>query len=302
LAEMYSRTNVIALSFAKEVGMVNEFVTSQQPPSPLYHYTSAGSLIEILKSRVLWASSIHCTNDSSEYVHAFRLTRELCADRNVIPADFAQAILASLDGDYRSVEMESKFVACFSKIGDLLSQWRAYGGSGSGFSIGFEPEALLRIAERNKCLLLPCLYTRTEQTSAVQQLLRSMVEAYKLQPEGKSVSNRFGNSFVHSLKDLAASFKHHSFAEEREWRLVTSTLPSAGEHVSFRPGNSLLTPYVHLSLADDGERLPISHAVVGPTPRPEYSRYTLIDAFATYCCIARPQQIEKSASPFRGWW
>lgn len=221
----------LLLSFAdEELRMTNDFVTSQTPLSELYHYTSAGSLIQILQSRVLWASSIHCMNDSSEYAYAFRLTRELCADRNVISPNFADAILASLDGDYRDVELGSKFIACFSEKGDLLSQWRAYGGSGPGFSIGFEAESLLRIAERNGCLLLRCIYNREEQSSAVLGLLRRMKETYRIRSDSH-VSIRFGNSFVRALKDLAASFKHPSFEEEREWRIVFAV----GTPVTKRP-------------------------------------------------------------------
>lgn len=197
--------------------------------------------------------------------------------------------------------MGSKFIACFSEKGDLLSQWRAYGGSGPGFSIGFEAESLLRIVERNGCLLLRCIYNREEQSSAVLGLLRRMKETYRIRSDSR-VSIRFGNSFVRALKDIAASFKHPSFEEEREWRIVTSSLPSAGEHIKFRAGISLLIPYMHLGLADEGEGLPISHAFVGPTARPEYSKYTLVDALATYDCVAPLEQIRTSESPFCGWW
>jgi hypothetical protein len=35
-------------------------------------------------------------------------------------------------------------IVSFCENGDLLSQWRAYGAKGSGYSLGFEPSALTR--------------------------------------------------------------------------------------------------------------------------------------------------------------
>ena len=278
------------------------FVKSQTPSTALYHYTSARSISEILDSRVLWASSVHCMNDAEEYIYAFTLTRELCARPDIIPPHMAAAILQSLDNDYRGVEMLSKFITSFSEDGDLLSQWRAYTGGGPGFSLGFEPEGLLTIAERNECLLLKCIYGRDDQVAAVQDLLYQIIDHYCIDPSSGCLPPRFGNSFVRALKDLAAAFKDPSFIEEREWRLVTPSLPSAGEHVHFRPGISLLIPYVHVRIADECEPIPISSAIVGPTVRPELSRLTLLDAFATYGCTAISESVINSKSPYRGWW
>lgn len=275
----------------------------QAPTMPLFHYTTAAGLAAILRQGKLWASSVHCTNDAEEFVYGFSLTRDLCANPEVIPASFGHAILAMLNGGLKGFEMQSRFVASFSEDGDLLSQWRAYSGNGPGFSIGFNPEDLLGIAARNGCSLLRCVYGPTEQAEAVKELFRREVAAATSldASAGSLVPDGFAVEFLFALRDLAATFKHRSFAAECEWRLVTPSIPSAGSHIHFRAGTSLLIPYVELELASEAGALPISHAFVGPTPLAEASRISLVDALATYRCTAGANDVAISASPFRSW-
>jgi hypothetical protein len=46
------------------------------------------------------------------------------------------------------------FVFCLSVRGDLLSQWRAYGEPGNGYSIGFDAPALDEIIRRREGMQL----------------------------------------------------------------------------------------------------------------------------------------------------
>ena len=56
-----------------------------------------------------------------------------------------------------------------------------------------------------------------------------------------------------------AAIKHPTFAEEQEWRLL-STSWGASESLRFRPGSAGLVPYVEVSLPDDA----VAHVIVGP--------------------------------------
>ncbi|WP_346867458.1 DUF2971 domain-containing protein [Clostridium sp. UBA1353] len=45
----------------------------------------------------------------------------------------------------------SIYITCFSRNGDLLSQWRAYGDNGKGVSIGFNSKLISKaISRKNK--------------------------------------------------------------------------------------------------------------------------------------------------------
>ena len=41
--------------------------------------------------------------------------------------------------------IRSSYITCFSRNGDLLSQWRAYGDDGRGVSIGFNSKLLYKV-------------------------------------------------------------------------------------------------------------------------------------------------------------
>lgn len=47
-----------------------------------------------------------------------------------------------------------KYICCFSKEGDLLSQWRAYANDGKGFSIGFDIKKLDEYISEEKTITL----------------------------------------------------------------------------------------------------------------------------------------------------
>src|ERR1051325_4442163 len=102
--------------------------------SILYHYTSYDALIQIVKSGVLWASSIAYLNDGSEFAHAIDRFRHYIF-RKVLPDSPRDRVAHKLLAALRSAE-ERIVVASFSKNGDSLNQWRAYCPMANGVSIG----------------------------------------------------------------------------------------------------------------------------------------------------------------------
>lgn len=100
----------------------------------LYHYTSADGLVGILRQHVLWASDSRCLNDTLE----FRLGLSIALDtlgrhRGFQPLrNWVEGVIDTWSRD------AGLFVVCFSRDGDLLSQWRAYGRDGQGYCLGFD--------------------------------------------------------------------------------------------------------------------------------------------------------------------
>ena len=83
-------------------------------------------------------------------------------------------------------------------------------------------------------------------------------------------------------------FKHPSFAEEQEWRLVQRVVPYqtadesliTAKHANFREACGLLVPYVELDLAeqdveDTKRRLPLSQINIGPSLRQDLAEDSL---------------------------
>jgi hypothetical protein len=110
----------------------------QSPPRELFHYTSAESMLAIIKSQCMFATERSFLNDPQEFqwgISAFR-DRILTKIAGSYSIDFIrqveQALESKLSDDRRL------FVLSLSANPDLLSQWRAYGDDGEGFALGFD--------------------------------------------------------------------------------------------------------------------------------------------------------------------
>jgi hypothetical protein len=88
--------------------------------------------------------------------------------------------------------------------------------------------------------------------------------------------------------NYAAILKHESFFEEKEWRIITFDEYAGvfrGEpdinprgrmlDVKFREGSNTLIPYLQLPLAFGEEPILFDEVVIGPTPHPKLSEYSL---------------------------
>jgi hypothetical protein len=189
---------------------------------------------------------------------------------------------------------EQQFVACFSEGGDELSQWRGYGKSIGGYSLGFPSAHLQTIQKRisHSPIIVrfhPCWYDKQAQRAfiaeGVKRVLRHCATArYPVDDSALA-------SFLGAILRLVSScFKDPSFKDEREWRLVVRILPPRSASVRsgdesqptrddirmdatvlFRKGEYSLVPYITLPVVLDAV-LTLSQVVLGPTPLPENAR------------------------------
>lgn len=70
------------------------------------------------------------------------------------------------------MEDEHPYIACFSKEGDVLSQWRSYADDSRGVSIGFD---LNKLIENSNLKLKEVSYSVDEQKSLLIDILKKMV-------------------------------------------------------------------------------------------------------------------------------
>jgi hypothetical protein len=91
-----------------------------------------------------------------------------------------------------------------------------------------------------------------------------------------------------------AFFKHPSFEQEQEWRLVSI---SSAYPPFFRQGKSMIIPYTPLrisSVLNGG----INHVFVGPCPHMELSMRSVRDMFGIKNINVA---VHPSSIPFRDW-
>src|ERR1700737_3929263 len=125
---------------------VQSSTSAVEDPELLFHYTSAESCFSIIQTPMmshqgprLWASCALAMNDANEIRYGIRLVHEIAS--RFIPKEELDRSFAQhwKHGDYARLSfLEQTCISCFRDRLDLLSQWRAYGKSATGFCIGFQ--------------------------------------------------------------------------------------------------------------------------------------------------------------------
>lgn len=114
----------------------------------LYHYTDGTALASIVEHTNLRATDFRYLNDRFELNYAWRkfvrrLVRLSEQAGSYNPAWHNQLDALDLMGARNLLDIDDPvFVACFSELGDDLSQWRGYGDHGRGFALGFDRDLI----------------------------------------------------------------------------------------------------------------------------------------------------------------
>jgi len=242
------------------------------PPPELYHYTDLDSLSGIFQTRSLWLSKISTMNDTSEIglaVHHFKRCVEAHAKDSVREeADFLQHVAAQLEGFRRT----NICVASFCEEEDQLNQWRSYGADGRGIALGFKSERLEELADEHGLRLVPCVYDEALHVRITEDLFGMLIHEYRArpprdEPERDRLVERFNGTFLMA----APIIKDHHFAQEREWRLVSTPRPISDPRITASLSGKKASVKFVLPLAGEDQSHPeiFSSLTIGPTVDPE---------------------------------
>jgi hypothetical protein len=270
------------------------------PPAELYHYTDLDSLSGIFQTRSLWLSKISTMNDTSEIglaVHHFKRCVEAHAkDSPREEADFLQHVAAQLEGFRRT----NICVASFCEEEDQLNQWRSYGADGRGIALGFQSERLERLADEHGLRLVPCVYDTELHVRMTEDLFGMLLQAYRTRPpEDEPARDRLVERFNGTFLMAAPIIKDHHFAQEREWRLVSTPRPISDPRITASLSGKKASVKFVLPLADEDESHPeiFSSLTIGPTVDPE-SVADAIEVLADRHGFSLPQ-VNISDIPYR---
>ena len=297
-------------------------------PEVVYHYTTMDTMMKIVDSASIWATSINYLNDASEGDHFRALVRRripyYIRDHPSEDVDLLQAFYKTPDPPVLDTFATRPFVASFSQDSDSLPQWRSYCPSGNGVAVGFRVDCLKRA------------FVKLEGESHVLELpnqpnLRYMkidyVDSIGVEVLDKNIAVAIATARVYAdggydrpeyilktIIDSIASFKKHpSFSNEREYRLLVEVFADR-RHFEFRATRSTLVPYVpvriprrHSRYTDSTEPIMsrlagrwdfIDRVVVGPTANKNLS-FDAVSAFFE----KKQMQVEVVSSeiPFRDW-
>jgi hypothetical protein len=277
-----------------ELTLIKTLMSAVPDRSTIFHYTSQQGLLGIIKEKALWLSSIRHLSDAAEFGYSVELVRDklmrkLRAERGPWN-DYYGTILGRLD----AVKYAAPFVGSFSEHGDLLSQWRAYTPNGIGFSVGFEYEYLIGLAQKQQCRIVKCAYQESEHDAIVEELINLGGRLVN----GGECEDAVTTFFL-GFYSIAPALKHPSFAEEREWRVVKEVALPNDVARKFRQGKSMLIPYTEFNLAKEDGRVSFSRVFVGPTPHMELSMSSLENLLMI--SELDGWRITASSVPYRSW-
>jgi hypothetical protein len=263
---------------------------ARPPDDKLFHYTNADGLIGILRSRVFWGTDITHLNDSSELEYGMELVRRQLdeAARRRAKGKVA-ALLAAARENFHSFGggLLTAYVSCFCQNGDLLSQWRGYGDSGGGYTIGIRPCRKGGTATPEpKISLRRVIYEPVEQLKLINESI-AQLEAFADYAfadgsplDWNEVGKQLTSFFRQEVGDYLWCFKNNAFSEEQEWRFLYLTGPAdpAPRSTHFRPRPSGIVPYVELDLFNLRNAdifLDVCEIICGPTLDPDRSARTV---------------------------
>ena len=284
-------------------------VLSPSPPDALYHYTTQAGLLGIVQEKAIWATHTQYLNDNREYVHALQMVMdEIAAMLKETSDGTARSFLIDMQGCIEGIESVNVCVCCFSEVKDSLSQWRAYGEPTSGYAIGFTGTLLRDVATKHDFYLARCIYEPPAQRGLIRALLEEVLEE-NIEREETGKTRDYvppGGNLGEYLHRYAPILKDPSFAEEREWRLISRPMNCTHEGFDYRPGHSMVVPFYRLPLSADDIEFRVHEVVVGPTPHPRQSIQSvqsLLVSEGVPGAAGASSRVRISASivPYRSW-
>jgi hypothetical protein len=272
------------------------------------HYTSQKGLLGIIGSESLWATNIKFLNDEHEFQHALDLIKDIIPHSNIKTGhkdyDTYKEYIEELSKQLKSLDnykSESIFTLSFSEETDLLSQWRGYCPDNNGFCIIYDIDTLFEEikSQYEDAHLVQCVYDEDTKKSQIKEVLNRFWSEYyskKNKKEKKNVIEQLSKEIML----LASYFKHSSFSEEREYRIVVILEYAPDNDLKFREGKFSIIPYLELG----ANRKHIKNICIGPTSNKNLSRRaleTFLDKHYELPVFFGDMEITHSKTPYRPW-
>lgn len=149
------------------------------------------------------SSGLRFLNETEEFRHGVKVAMEVLQNETVLA--------------------RARFVTSLSTERDALSQWRAYGGEGPHFSVGFLPDVLETTAGEWSFALDEVRYRRSDMEAELRLTIHGHTDAIcarlpALQEDplrGAKHVDIWAMNIVSSLMMLIPRYKHEKFHGER---------------------------------------------------------------------------------------
>lgn len=301
---------------------VEETIKAKDSGGRFAYYTTADVATSILIQKKLWMRNTRVMNDFMEVAHGFECLR--AARESELGKQFDYNLDACFPGLSTKVNdlfnawmpaiKSDTYITCISAHQESedahgrLSMWRAYGGK-TGTAIIIKTPAIFETAPNSGIFVSPVGYFTTDQFktefSRVVNNIGSNVE--RLRSLGREILTAY---IFTVFRSAVLCTKHPGFAEEQEWRIISSPSmfksPLTDIDVEVVRG----TPQRVLKLnmrnrpehqITTGIELPeiLNKIIIGPCEFPDIT-YTAFHQLLTNLNVAQPEAIiTRSEIPLR---
>lgn len=254
------------------------------PPECLFHYTTPSSAAGIIESKSLWLTKIQYLNDTSELELAISLFKDAINRRsNKLNDKEKSDFLIYAGRQIDSFRKTNICVSSFCENGDLLSQWRAYGSSGSGVALGFSGQRLKDLQNRGFLNIWKCIYQPRIHEKLAKDLVKILENSFDVCRQNLNLDNwektkedligYFNTTFLR----VAPVFKNEHFEEEKEWRLITTPMKITDKNYRTIFNDSYVSQVYVVDFEKQGRENHdfISKVIIGPAADPDRISATL---------------------------
>lgn len=273
----------------------------------LYHYTSIDGLIGIIQYRKLWLSSIANMNDHQEVIWLKNKFYSRLKD-----------VIGSLDFEEKSLHYINQFLAmllhpeptpyicCFSRNGDLLSQWRAYSSDGEGACIKFNIEKLgvkqgipyMHPQLEHSIAYSDVIYEEEQTEAFIATAISKLIPIVSALAEGDESKMLLLSELANQCSRNSFIYKNSAFSEEQEIRIVhTPFIDNKNQWfgnasaVKFRQCSGSVTSYFEYEFSANA----VDEIILGPKCKCSINELNLLLRSSGYQNV----KINKSSASYR---
>jgi Protein of unknown function (DUF2971) len=190
-------------------------------PSCVYHYTTAGGFEGILRHRFLRATNFSFLNDPSEVMYGSDLASKLLAE---IKNSLSEPKTSLIDQILSSLDLEAVaevYVACFTRLEDDLSQWRAYGSAAlERYAIGFDAQELKTLSAEPNTNFVKVLYEHAGQLERIRFFVDRAFRFIERENVEQSQWPVLAGAVAQLIARVLPELKDPAYKTEREWRII----------------------------------------------------------------------------------
>ena len=239
----------------------------------VYHYCSGAVLEKIIMGQRIRASNIRYLNDPQEFLHGTKYLGD-ALEASGLPEKVCKQVIDTFP--VKICGRSQVYISCFSSATDKLSQWRAYADDGRGYAVGFSVADMGYSAWDVFCSTHRVVYDETEKQNLAAAIVTAIKEYFDTIPKDADFDAKLVTALYFVLVAYSAIFKHTSFSEEAEYRLLIPDVPGTVRDAMIgtkRMGvfnrGGILVPCIDvgtkpLPYSDSKPRLPIKKVLVGP--------------------------------------